>query len=74
MTSVYTIDPERVYTIEASEPKKEGFHGGGVYSSVPCLKVIILPCALQGKNNNIRNIHFGLAFKGIYVRQVLGFL
>ena len=28
---VYTIGPERVYTIEAPDPdKKEGLHGGGV--------------------------------------------
>ena len=37
---VYTIGPERrVGTIEASDPekeKKEGFHGGGVYFSLPC--------------------------------------
>ena len=38
---VYSIGPERrVYTTEASDPekeKKEGFHGGGVYVSLPCV-------------------------------------
>ena len=33
---VYTMGPERVYTIEAPDPEeKEGFHGGGVYFFFP---------------------------------------
>ena len=34
---VYTIGPERVYTIGTRDPEKdEGFHGGGVYFFLPC--------------------------------------
>ena len=35
-TRVYTIGPERVYTIEVSD---HGFHGGGVYFFLPCTSV-----------------------------------